>query len=283
MPSKKQHRGAFYVHLVSDATGQTLQSFARAAIAQFDGADAIERLAPLVRTERQLARVMADIQDHPGPVLYTLVDEDLSESLENFCKAQSVPCVPVMTPIMSMLTKYLDKPPREIPGLQHKMDESYFKRIEAVDFALSFDDGQQLAGIETADVVLVGVSRTSKTPTCIYLANSGIRAANVPLVPGVPPPEKLLKLRGPLIVGLTESPDRLIQLRATRLRTDSASAGILATNAYLDPEKVEDEVDGAHKLFASRRWPVIDVTKRSVEETAAEIMVLLQNHLEDNP
>ncbi len=276
MTRKIKPKGEFYLHLVSDATGQTLQGLARAAIAQFEGASAIERLSPLVRSERQLGRVLQDIKDHPGPVLYTLVDDDLSEALVRFCASLQVPCVAVMDPIIGMMSNYLQQEPSEIPGRQHKMDDDYFKRIEAVDFALSFDDGQLLTGIETADVVLVGVSRTSKTPTCIYLANSGIRAANVPLVPGVDPPQKLLDLKGPLIVGLTESPDRLIQLRSTRLRVDPSRGAMLSQNAYLDPEKVEHEVDTARKLFANKRWPVIDVTKRSVEETAAEIMVLLQ-------
>jgi hypothetical protein len=266
----------FYVHLISDATGTTLQGLARACLAQFENIHPQERFWPLVRTRRQLERVMEDVQEHPGPVIFTLVDRQLRKRLETLCAELGVPCMPVLDPIIRGLSSYIGMPSKNIPGLQHELDREYFHRIDAIDFALSFDDGQNLEGIEESDVILVGVSRTSKTPTCVYLARRGIRAANIPLVPGRGLPEHVLNLQGPLFVGLTESPDRLIELRNSRLRADSKDQRMLFNNDYLDPEKVGEEVRQARRFFAQQKWPVIDVTRKSVEETSAEIMFLLQ-------
>lgn len=266
----------FTLHLVSDATGTTLQELARACLSQFGDLQVSERYWPMIRSERQLQRVMEDIELQPGPVLFTLVDPRLRGLLVEFCQERRIPSVSALDPMLKALAGYTGLPARGVPGLQHALDENYFRRIEAIDFALGFDDGQSLDGIEEADVVLVGVSRTSKTPTCVFLARYGIRAANIPFVPGVPIPPNVLLLPRPLFVGLTESPDRLIQLRATRLKADSGKMPPLHGNRYLDPEAVEQEVADSVKLFRQHGWPVIDVTKRSVEETAAEIMQLIQ-------
>lgn len=264
----------FYVHLVSDATGTTLQGVARACLSQFEGIDPHERFWPLVRTEKQLERVIGDISDNPGPVLFTFVDADMRKMLQRACKEIGVPCMAVLDPIIKGMSAYLGMPAMGIPGLQHALDEAYFHRIDAVDFALSYDDGQNLEGLEDADVILVGVSRTSKTPTCIFLARRGIKAANIPLVPGVPFPQKLLQLEGPLFVGLTENPERLEQLRRTRLRADEADPRH-GDNDYLDLERIKAEIVEARRFFTKNGWPVIDVTRRSIEETAAEIQMLL--------
>jgi [pyruvate, water dikinase]-phosphate phosphotransferase / [pyruvate, water dikinase] kinase len=269
-----------YIHLVSDATGATLQGLAQAGLAQFERINPIERLWPLVRTKRQMERVTKDIEDHKGVVLYTLVDSAMCEILHSFCEQHDVPCIDVMDPIISGLATYLGQPSQNVAGLQHKMDDSYFKRIDAIDFAMGFDDGQNLTGIETADVILVGVSRTSKTPTCIYLAQQGVRAANIPLVPSVPFPAYILSLKTPLFVGLTESADRLIELRASRMKIDQKQQTLFG-NHYIHPEHVEEEVQSARKFFREQSWPIIDVTKKSVEETAAEILVLLQRKRSD--
>jgi hypothetical protein len=264
----------FYIHLVSDATGTTLQGVARACLSQFDGIDPVERFWPLVRTEKQLERVIGDIRDNPGPVLFTFVDADMRKMLQKACRDIGVPGMAVLDPIIKGMSAYLGMPAMGIPGLQHALDEAYFHRIDAVDFALSYDDGQNLDGLEEADVILVGVSRTSKTPTCIFLARRGIRAANIPLVPGVPFPEKLLDLKGPLFVGLTENPERLEQLRRTRLRADQMDPRH-GDNEYLDLERIKTEIIEARRMFTKNGWPVIDVTRRSIEETAAEIQMLL--------
>jgi hypothetical protein len=268
-----------YIHLVSDATGATLQGLAQAALAQFSRINPEERLWPLIRSKRQLDRVLKDIEDHKGVVLFTLMNPELSTQLKEFCAKLSLPCIDVMTPILSGLEHYLGQVSKNEPGLQHKLDDTYFKRIDAIDFAMSFDDGQSLDGIETADVILVGVSRTSKTPTCIYLARMGVRAANIPLVPTQPFPDFVLTLKNPLFVGLTESADRLIELRSSRLKVDQKQISLFG-NSYIDPEAVETEVTAARRFFKEQGWPILDVTRKSVEETAAEIMVHLQRRRE---
>lgn len=265
---------SFHIYLVSDATGTTLQGLARAALSQFDGVEPIERFWPMIRSEAQLDRAIADIKSSPGPVLFTFVDKKLRRKLQNACSELDVPCMPVLDPILRTMSSYLGLPPKGIPGLQHALDEAYFKRMDAVDYALNFDDGQHIEGLEDADVILVGVSRTSKTPTCIFLARRGIKAANVPLVPGVPFPEKLLSYKKPLFVGLTESPKRLENLRRSRLNADDDHK-MYSENEYLDLERIEEEIRAARRLFSKNKWPVIDVTRRSVEETTAEIIVLL--------
>jgi hypothetical protein len=274
---KKEPIRDFYIYLISDATGTTLQGLCRACLAQFDGIVPTERFWPMIRSEAQLDRAIDDIKENPGPVLYTLVEKKLRKKLEKVCQDLHVPCMPVLDPLLRSMSSYLGLPTKGIPGLQHALDEAYFKRIDAVDFALQYDDGQDLDGLEDADVILVGVSRTSKTPTCIYLARRGVKAANIPLAPGIPFPDKLLALKHPLFVGLTENPERLVSLRRTRLQAGEDDK-YLGDNAYLDLDKVEEETRLARKMFSKQGWPVIDVTRRSVEETAAEIFIMLQKH-----
>jgi hypothetical protein len=266
----------FFLHLVSDATGSTLHGLARACVAQFEDVQPIEKFWNLIRSEAQLDMVIEGIQEAPGPVLFTFVDQDMQRKLRNACRELNLPCVPVLEPIMRGLSSYLGKEVKNMPGIQHELNDAYFDRIEAVDFALSFDDGQNFDGIEDAEVILVGVSRTSKTPTCIYLANRGIRAANIPLVPGVNIDDNIFKLEGPLYIGLTENPERLAQLRRNRLSSGSEELDErYVENKYLDVELIKEEVRTARRLFSTHNWPVIDVTRRSVEETSAEILTLL--------
>lgn len=267
----------FYVHLVSDATGTTLLGLARACLAQFEEIEPIQKFWPLVRTSKQLEKVITQIKANPGAVIFTLVDEKLRNRLQEECEELGVPCVAVLDPIMRGLSAYLGKTAKGVPGLQHAMDDAYFKRVEAIDFALRFDDGKTFEGIKDADIVLVGVSRTSKTPTSIFLARRGIKAANIPLVPGVEVPEEYFHLEKPYYVGLSASPARLMELRKSRLKADQEVGAIpMAENAYLDLEKIEKEVKDARRLFSKNNWPVIDVTRRSIEETAAEILTYWQ-------
>jgi regulator of PEP synthase PpsR (kinase-PPPase family) len=261
----------FHLHLVSDATGDTVHSVARACLVQFEGAEAIEHIWSMVRTKSQIERVIAGVAANPGLVLYTLVNETLRQPLVDGCRRVQVPAIPVLDPVIGALGAYLGRQSRGLPGQQHLLDREYFARIDAMTFALAHDDGQSAWGLNEADVILVGVSRTSKTPTCIYLANRGIKAGNVPVVPDMPLPPELLAATRPLIVGLTNDPERLIQVRQNRLsmlhqddRTD-----------YTDVEAVRREVAQARRLFADHHWPVIDVTRRSIEETAAAILKLL--------
>lgn len=273
----------FHLHLVSDATGTTLLGLSRACLAQFEDIEPVQKFWPLVRTERQLERIIAHIEKNPGPVIFTMVDKKMRERLQDKCDELHVPCVAVLDPIIRNLSSYLGMHAQRVPGLQHTMDDAYFRRVEAIDYAMRHDDGKTLKGLKDADVILVGVSRTSKTPTSVFLARRGIKVANIPLVPGVNVPPEKFELEKPLYVGLTAAPDRLVQIRRTRLHAedeDTAMMHAISENEYLDHEKVEDEVRKARRLFSKNGWPVIDVTKRSIEETSAEIMTHLQSHQE---
>ena len=261
----------FHLHLVSDSTGDTVHSVARACLVQFDEAQAIEHVWSMVRTRSQIERVIAGVEANPGLVLFTMVNDALRQVLVEGCRRLQVPAIPVLDPIIGALASYLGRESRGLPGKQHLLDSEYFARIDAMTFALNHDDGQSSWGINDADVCLVGVSRTSKTPTCLYLANRGIKAANVPFVPGVPLPPELLNAEKPLIVGLTNDPERLIHLRRNRLSMLDHNE---ATD-YTDLDAVKAEVREARRVFAERHWPVIDVTRRSIEETASSIYRLL--------
>ncbi len=279
----KQQPKKFYLHLISDATGTTLLGLARACIAQFEGIEPVQKFWPLIRTQKQLERVIARIETNPGPVIMTLVDKDMRERLSERCEQLGVPCVAVLDPIIRGLSSYLGVHAQGVPGLQHTMDDAYFQRISALDFAMRHDDGQNYQGLEDADVILVGVSRTSKTPTSIYLARRGVKTANIPLVPNVVTSDSVFEHEKPLYVGLTESAQRLLQIRRNRLKAgddEGQARRHIPDNEYLDEDKIEEEVRKARRLFSKHCWPVIDVTKRSVEETAAEVMSLLQSHRE---
>jgi [pyruvate, water dikinase]-phosphate phosphotransferase / [pyruvate, water dikinase] kinase len=261
----------FHLHLVSDSTGETVHSVARACLVQFEDVQAVEHVWILVRTRGQIERVIAGVEANPGVVLFTLVNDTLREQLQQGCRRLQVPAIPILDPVIAALASYLDRHARGVPGMQHTLNSEYFARIDAMTFALNHDDGQSSWGLDDADVCLVGVSRTSKTPTCLYLANRGIKAANVPLVPGVPLPPELINAKRPLIVGLTNDPERLIQLRRNRLSLLHQDD----TTEYTDIEAVRAEVREARRIFVERHWPVIDVTRRSIEETAAAILQLL--------
>jgi regulator of PEP synthase PpsR (kinase-PPPase family) len=262
----------FHVHLVSDSTGETLNAMAKAVTARFDGVIPIEHIYALVRSSKQMERVLEEIAVAPGVVLHTLVDRDLRAQLEKGCRQMDMPHIGALDPLVGALSRYLGAALSTRVGAQHALDHEYFNRIAALDYAMAHDDGQgTLEQLEGADVVLCGVSRTSKTPTCIYLAHRGIRAANVPLIPGQEDGERLVGLKNPLVVGLTVSPDRLIQIRRNRL--DGLNAD--RSSAYVDHESVRDETVKARRAFERRGWPTIDVTRRSIEETAAGIVNLL--------
>ena len=265
----------FHLHLVSDATGETVHSVARACFVQFEGIEPIEHHWPLVRTKGQIAKILRNIEDCPGVVLFTIVKEELRTALEIGCGRLHVPCISVLDPVIHALTAFLGLESSGQSGRQHTLDANYFERIDAMTYTLNHDDGQSTHNLYDADIVLVGVSRTSKTPTCIYLANRGLKAANVPIVPNIQLPEIFKTLDGqtnPLIVGLTTDPKRLVQIRRNRLRLLDHKD----ETDYVDPEVVRNEVATARRLFSEREWPVIDVTRRSIEETAATILQILE-------
>ena len=261
----------FHVHLVSDSTGETLNAMARAVCARFDNVLPIEHIYALVRSQRQLDRALGDIEEAPGVVIHTIVDEKLRQALEDGCRRLEMPCIPALDPLVSAMSRYLGASTTTRVGAHLRLDNDYFNRMDALNYAIGHDDGQGTQDLDQADVVLVGVSRTSKTPTCIFLAHRGVRAANVPLVPGRPIPDHLTQLKKALVVGLTISPDRLIQSRRNRLLSLHENR----ESTYIDTDVVRDEIIQARRLYERHGWPTIDVTRRSVEETAAAILNLM--------
>ena len=262
----------FHLHLVSDSTGETLITVSRAVVAQYANVKPVEHVYPLVRSQKQLDRVLTEIEEAPGVVLFTLLEKDLVARLEAKCQEINSPSLSIIGPVMQLFQAYLGAATTGRVGAQHTLNADYFKRIDALNYTMMHDDGQHVEGLEEADVVLVGVSRTSKTPTSIYLANRGIRTANVPLVPGITIPHQLESLKKPLVVSLNAAPERLIQVRQNRLLSIGSGVG---NDTYIDRQSVADEVTYARRLSAKHDWVQLDVTRRSIEETAAAIMKLL--------
>lgn len=259
-----------HLHLVSDATGETTHLLGRAALAQFDNVKTTEHVWTLVRTEEHLTPVEDGIRKYGGVVLYSIADSKLRNSLEHICKKHAVPHVSVLDHVVHAVAAVLGKPDREVTAGQYRMDKAYFDRINALDFAISHDDGQGLASVGGADILLVGVSRSSKTPTSIYLAHRGFKVANYPLVPGVEMPLDEIPHQDMLVVGLIKDARRLSQIRRNRLHAMNEDSDA----DYADPAKVAEEVANARRLFTAQNWPMIDVSRRSVEETAAAIINL---------
>jgi len=269
MPNRNKNISIyFHVHLVSDSTGETLVAMMKASTAQFRNATALEHLHTLVRSEKQMQSTLDEIEAKPGIVLYTLVNEERRKLLESRCAQLNIPAISILDPTLSMLGRYLGSAMISEVGAQRTLDADYYNRIEALDFAMAHDDGQNVAGLKNADIVLLGISRTSKTPTCIYLANRGFKAGNIPLVPNSPLPTILDGFENPFIVGLVASPDRIVQIREQRLmglKQDEQTD-------YIDVDRVRDEMREAKRMFLKKGYKVIDVTRKSIEETSAQII-----------
>lgn len=274
----RNREGFFHLHMISDATGETLITVGRAAAAQYREMRPVEHIHSMVRTRKQLDMIVTALEEEPGIVLYTLVDKELGERLEQECRRIGIPCASVLEPMLQLLQNYLGTPHTRRVGAQHMLDADYFRRIDALNFTMIHDDGQLAGALEEADVVLLGISRTSKTPTSIYLANRGIKTANIPLVPGVPPPAELETVKHPLVVGLTASAERIAHLRENRVLSLNAMAH---GESYIDKAAIADEISQARKLFARHGWPTIDVSRRSIEETAAAIIALREKRERD--
>jgi regulator of PEP synthase PpsR (kinase-PPPase family) len=261
----------FHIHLVSDSTGETTQGVMRASIAQFEDVESQEHIWPMVRSTAQMELVIQGIRENPGPVVFTLVSSRTRQPLIEECVRLGIPCVSVLEPVIGMFARYFNQKTVNRPGGQHTLNAEYFDRIDALHYVMAHDDGQATQNVSEADLILIGVSRTSKTPTSIYLANHyGLKTANVPFVPGIPLPENLFDLENIVMVGLTASADRLVQIRRNRLLMLHQES----ETDYVDIDTVKAEISEARKLFSKNGWPVIDVTRRSIEETAAAIYQL---------
>lgn len=267
----------FHLHLVSDSTGETLTTIAKAASVQYPQVRPIEHVHPLVRTSRQLERVLQEIESAPGIVLYTVVNRDLTERLESRCRELAVPCLHVLEPIMQVFESYLGAPKTPIVAGQHVLDSDYFRRIDALNFTMAHDDGQLPDDLNDADIIILGISRTSKTPTSIYLAQRGFKTANVPIVPEIPLPQALTGDHTAFVVCLVASIDRIAEIRRNRVRLMSDRN----LEDYVDREQIAQELTHSRRLCARHGWPVIDVTRRSVEETAATIVKLFHSRQAD--
>ena len=266
----------FHLHLISDATGETLLTMAKAAAVQYSQVRPIEHVHPLVRTTKQLERVLKEVEQSPGIVLYTIVKRELIEEIERRCRELKVPALHVLQPIMKVFESYLGAPQTPVVAGQHTLDADYFRRIDALNFAMAHDDGQLPQDLSIADIILVGISRTSKTPTTIYLAQRGYKTANVPLVPGVELPAALTGPHTAFVVGLVASAERIAEIRRNRVHF----LGDRNLDDYVDRGQITEELAYTRRLCARHRWPVIDVTRRSVEETAAAIIRLLHDRNE---
>lgn len=267
----------FHLHLVSDATGETLSAIAKAVIVQYSKVRGIEHVHSLVRNKKQMERVFQVIEAEPGIVLYTIVNPDLARELDDFCRTLNVPCVPVMASIMQVFESYLGAPSTPTVGGQHVLDAEYFRRIDALNFTMAHDDGRLPEDLNDADIVIVGISRTSKTPTSIYLAQRGFKTTNVPLIPDLPLTPLLESAKDVFVVGLIASADRISQVRRNRVM----SLADRDLNEYVDRDVIEEEITYTRRLCSRNGWPVIDVTRRSVEETAAAILKHYQNRNEN--
>jgi regulator of PEP synthase PpsR (kinase-PPPase family) len=262
----------FHVYLVSDSTGETVSMVARACLVQFKNTEPIEHIWSMIRTQAQIKKVLKNIKANPGIVLYTMVDDNIRRGLEEGCREIKAPCIALLDPTVEAIGAYIGAEIHAKPGRQHAMNAEYFNRIEAMHFVLAYDDGQLIRNLDKAEIIVVGVSRTSKTPTCLYLANRGIRAANVPIVPGAPLPAELASMKEAFIVGLTCNPKQLVYIRRNRLKSLNQDE----QSDYIDSDMVAAEVKEAKQIFSEYSWPVIDVTRKSIEEVAANIMSLYQ-------
>ncbi|MCL4766136.1 MAG: kinase/pyrophosphorylase [Hyphomicrobiaceae bacterium] len=268
----------FHLHMVSDSTGETLTTIAKAASVQYSQVRPIEHVHPLVRTSRQLERVLQEISSAPGIVLYTIVNRELTDRLERRCKELAVPCLHVLEPIMKVFESYLGAPQTPIVAGQHVLDADYFRRIDALNFTMAHDDGQIPNDLNQADIIILGISRTSKTPTSIYLAQRGFKTANMPIVPRIPLPAALTEPHSAFVVCLVASVERIAEIRRNRVRMLSDRN----LEDYVDREQIAQELTHSRRLCARHGWPLIDVTRRSIEETAATILKLFHDRRIDD-
>jgi len=273
----KELPSSFHLHLISDSTGETLGTIAKSVAVQYPDMRAVEHFYPLVRNERQMERALGEIETSPGIVLYTLVNEDLKNLLEAKCLEMKIPCLHVLDRVLQVFDSFLGARKAPTIGAQHLLDNAYFERMEALNFVMAHDDGCLPENLDDADIIILGISRTSKTPTSIYLANKGYKTSNLPIVPGISIPEVFHEPTTAFIVGLVASADRISKIRRTRVLT-MADRDL---DDYVDRNIIVEELIHARRLYSELGCPVIDVTRRSIEETAATILRLYQDREAD--
>ena len=261
------------IHIVSDSTGETINRAVTATIAQFPSVNKEEVFWPMVRSDKQVDEVVDFITTNPGLVVLSILDEKHRKRLEDGCRKNSVPFTSPLDKLYEIFKESLSLSQTKLVGSQHKLDENYYKRVEAFEYAMQHDDGQKIDTMKDADVILVGVSRTSKTPTSIYLANKGLRVANIPLVANTPLPKEIFTFSKPIIIGLLKDPRSLLHIRQTRLNV----MGEKHVTQYADLDSIKLEIVQARKIYTKHAWPSIDVSRRSVEETSATVMKIINS------
>lgn len=263
------------IYVISDSVGETAQQVTKAAMSQYSvNADYEIRRFPYVVEKSFLEDILKSAKSENAIVIYTLVEEELLTFTEDFCKNENLSCVDLMTPILKQITSKIGEKPKREPGVIRKLDESYFKRVEAIEFAVKYDDGKDPRGILKSDIVLLGISRTSKTPLSMYLANKNIKIANVPLVPEIPIPKEVFEINPKKIIGLTNSPEKLNQIRQERLK----ALGLSSNANYAKFDRILQELDYSEKVMKKIGCPVINVSNKAIEETAGIILDIMKEN-----
>ena len=265
------------IHLISDSTGETLGAISRAIISQFEDLEVEEFIWPLTRSENQIEKIKESIAKNPGIVLYTILKDDLISNLKNYCEELGLPCISALARIIGQFSRYLKMDVTGSIGRQHILDEEYFSKVEAINYTIEHDDGQKVRDLDSADIIIVGVSRTSKSPTSVFLSCRGYKTANIPFVDLKSFPKEIYEVKKPLIVGIMINPEKLLQVR--KVRVNSMGDTNIETD-YIKIEKIKEEIAESRILFSKLKCPIIDVTRRSVEETSAKIMQLYVSRAE---
>ena len=263
------------IYVISDSVGETAQHVTRAAISQFNIHENYEiRRFPYVIDKKFLEEILNSGKNENAIIVYTLVDEMLLNTTKKFCEESGLSHIDLMTPLLREIANKTNIKPKREPGIIRKMDESYFKRVEAIEFAVKYDDGKDPRGILKSDIVLVGISRTSKTPLSMYLANKNIKVANVPLVPEIPIPKEVFEINPKKIIGLTNTPEKLNRIRQERLK----ALGLSSNASYAKLERILQELDYSESIMKRIGCPVIDVSSKAIEETAGIILDIMKEN-----
>lgn len=262
------------VYIISDSIGETGEQVVKAAVSQFGCKDHEIRRFPYISEKEQIIEIIGEAVNQNSIIVFTMVIPELRELLIKESQKHNIQAIDIMTPIVEAIGKVLDDQPKNEPGLIRKLDEKYFKKVEAIEFAVKYDDGKDPRGLKKADVILIGISRTSKTPLSMYLAHKNMKVANVPLVPEVPIPKELFEVPTNKIMGLTTNPMKLNEIRQERLK----ALGLKHEANYASMERILLELDYAEKLMKKLRCPVIDVSSKAVEESANLILEILRNN-----
>ena len=263
------------IYVISDSVGETAQQVTKAALSQFTMQNEYEiRRFPYVTDEKFLIEILNSGKNENAIIVYTLVDENLLNTTKNFCECEKLSNIDLMTPLLKEIALKTNKTPKREPGIIRKLDESYFKRVEAIEFAVKYDDGKDPRGILKSDIVLLGISRTSKTPLSMYLANKNIKVANVPLVPEIPIPKEVFEINPKKIIGLTNTPEKLNKIRQERLK----ALGLSSNASYANLDRILQELDYSEKVMKRVGCPVIDVSNKAIEETAGIIMDIMKEN-----